>query len=150
MKSLPSPRPADYQKILLSWAHLLQNSLVNWWLGWDVGELGVIQATQELEEGCPLLSDISSSSLLAKGQAKFCLIVSRSTCWGPKESFLTRILLCPHCEKHSFLKVGVYWLKHVYILFPWRTSDWLLRAQGRPNDLRVVRCQLQILFHILS
>lgn len=85
--------------------------------------------------------------------AKFCLLVSRNTCWGPKESFLTRILLqlmCPHCKMHSFLKVGGYSHKHTYILFPWRTCDGLLWAQERPNDLRVIRCQLQILFHILS
>lgn len=40
-----------------------------------MGELGVIQATQELEEGCPLSPDISSSSLLAEGQSSVCLSV---------------------------------------------------------------------------
>lgn len=40
-----------------------------------MGELGVIQATQELKEGCPPLPDTSSSSLLAKGQSSVCLSV---------------------------------------------------------------------------
>lgn len=31
---------------------------MNWCLGWEVGELGVSHATQELEEGSPVPPDI--------------------------------------------------------------------------------------------
>ena len=83
---------------------------MNWWLGWEVGELGVSQATQELEEGSPVPPDISNTSLLASLRGRALSVSQQKHLLGPKKSFLTRIFLQLMClrEKHSFLKVAVF------------------------------------------
>lgn len=116
-KHFPSPGPAGCQKITLflsaHLSELLQDSSMNWWLGWEVGEPGVSQATQELEAGSPVPPDISNTSLFVSLRGRALSDFQQKRLLGPKKSFPTRILLqlmCL-CEKHSFLKASVFWHK---------------------------------------